>query len=190
MGTRKPGPGIRFWNKINELFPDRPFLAEDLGLITDEVRLLRDQAGLPGMAVLQFAFDGDPENLYLPHNLAQNLVLYLGTHDNDTASGWYDNADEEIRGNFRSYLNVSGEFPAWDLIRFAYRTISPLVMVPVQDLLGLGSEARFNCPGEAIGNWQWRMSHAQLESLFESSKYLCEQAKISGRNKNESHEKG
>ena len=190
MGSWKSGPGIRFWNKINQFFPHRPFLAEDLGLITDEVRLLRNQAGLPGMAVLQFAFDGDPENLYLPHNLAQNLVLYLGTHDNDTVSGWYDNADEEIRGNFRSYLNVSGEFPSWDLLRFAYRTISPLVIVPVQDLLGLGSEARFNCPGEAIGNWQWRMSHSQLDSLFESSKYLFEQAKISGRTKNDSHEKG
>ena len=90
-------------------------------------------------------------------------------------------ADEEIRGNFRSYLNVSGEYPSWDLLRFAYRTVSPLVIVPVQDLLGLGSEARLNSPGVASGNWQWRMSHTQLNSLFESSSYLWEQAKISGR---------
>ena len=181
QGTWEQGPGIKFWIKINEVFPDRPFLAEDLGLISEEVRNLRDQAGLPGMAVLQFAFDGNVKNLYLPHNLAKNLVLYLGTHDNDTTCGWYDNAKEEIRGNFRSYLNVSGEFPSWDLLRFAYRTISPLVIVSVQDLLSLGSEARFNCPGEAIGNWQWRMNCSQLESLFESSKYLREQAKITGR---------
>ena len=157
---------MKIWDKINKVFPDRPFLAEDLGLISSEVRNLRDQAGLPGMAVLQFAFDGDPKNLYLPHNLAKNLVLYLGTHDNDTTCGWYEHSDEEIRGNFRSYLNVSGEFPSWDLLRFAYRTISPLVIVSVQDLLSLGSEARFNCPGEAIGNWQWRMNHSQLNSLF------------------------
>ena len=126
-------------------------------------------------------FDGDAKNLYLPHNLAKNLVLYLGTHDNDTTCGWYEKAGEEIRGNFRSYLNVSGEFPSWDLLRVAYRTVSPLVIVSVQDLLSLGSEARFNCPGEAIGNWQWRMNHSQLESLFESSNYLREQAKITGR---------
>ena len=106
------------------------------------------------MAVLQFAFDGDVKNLYLPHNLAKNLILYLGTHDNDTTCGWYEKADEEIRSNFRSYLNVSGEFPSWDLLRFAYRTISPLVIVSVQDLLSLGSEARLNCPGKRleIGN--------------------------------------
>ena len=181
QGTWKLGPGMKIWDKINEVFPDRPFLAEDLGLISNEVRNLRDQAGLPGMAVLQFAFDGDPKNLYLPHNLAKNLVLYLGTHDNDTTCGWYEHADEEIRGNFRSYLNVSGEFPSWDLLRFAYRTISPLVIVSVQDLLSLGSEARFNCPGEAIGNWQWRMNHSQLNSLFKSSNYLLEQAKVTGR---------
>ena len=181
QGTWEPGPGLKFWNKINEAFPERPFLAEDLGLISDEVRSLRDQAGLPGMAVLQFAFDGDAKNLYLPHNLAKNLILYLGTHDNDTTCGWYEKADEEIRSNFRSYLNVSGEFPSWDLLRFAYRTISPLVIVSVQDLLSLGSEARLNCPGKAIGNWQWRINYAQLDSLFESSKYLHEQAKITGR---------
>tara|TARA_B100002019_G_scaffold33304_3_gene27299 strand:- start:1082 stop:2632 length:1551 start_codon:yes stop_codon:yes gene_type:complete len=181
LGNWELGPGMKFWDKINKVFPDRPFLAEDLGLITDEVRLLRKKAGLPGMAVLQFAFDGDSKNLYLPHNLDKNLVLYLGTHDNDTTCGWYNLADEEIRSNFRSYLNVSGEFPSWDLLRFAYRTISPLVIVSVQDLLSLGSEARFNCPGEAIGNWQWRLNHFQLDSLFESSKYLREQAKITGR---------
>ncbi len=180
-GNWESGPGIKFWSRINEVFPQRPFLAEDLGLITEEVRFLRDQAGLPGMAVLQFAFNGDSKNLYLPHNLAKNLVLYLGTHDNDTTCGWYDKADEEIRGNFRSYLNVSGDNPSWDLLRFAYRTVSPLVIVPVQDLLGLGSEARLNSPGVASGNWQWRMNHTQLKSLFESSSYLREQAKITGR---------
>jgi 4-alpha-glucanotransferase len=180
-GEWKDGPGMIFWNKINDLFPARPFLAEDLGLITDEVRSLRDEAGLPGMAVLQFAFDGEVENLYLPHNLENNLVLYLGTHDNDTTCGWYQSASEEVRGNFRSYLNVPGHNPSWDLLRFAYRTISPLVIVPVQDLLCLGSGARFNSPGLPEGNWKWRLSEEQLSSLFSSSEYLMSQAKITGR---------
>jgi 4-alpha-glucanotransferase len=175
------GPGMMFWNKINKEFPNRPFLAEDLGLITDGVRSLRDQAGLPGMAVLQFAFDGEVKNLYLPHNLKHNLVLYLGTHDNDTTCGWYQSSNEEVCGNFRSYLNVPGNNPSWDLIRFAYRTIAPLVVVPIQDLLGLGSEARFNSPGEPEGNWRWRLSEDQLIALFKSSDYLRSQAKITGR---------
>ena len=180
-GKWENGPGMKFWNRINDIFPKRPFLAEDLGLITDEIRSLRGQAGLPGMAVLQFAFDGDEKNLYLPHNLNHDLVLYLGTHDNDTTCGWYDSANEEVRGNFRSYLNVSGESPSWDLLRFAYRTISPLVIVPMQDLVGLGNTARFNSPGEPEGNWQWRCSEEELYFLFDSADYLKLQAKISGR---------
>ena len=134
------------------------------------------------MAVLQFAFDGNTENLYLPHNLKDSLVLYTGTHDNDTTQGWYESSSEEVRGNFRNYLNVSGDSAPWDLLRFAYRTISPLVVVPVQDLLSLGSEARLNEPGFAMGNWKWRLSEAQLGDLFrESSSYLRLQAEITGR---------
>ena len=134
------------------------------------------------MAVLQFAFDGDEANLYLPHNLEKDLVLYTGTHDNDTTSGWYESSDEEVRGNFRTYLNVSGEAPSWDMLRMAYRSVAPLVVVPVQDLLGLGSSARLNEPGFAMGNWTWRLTKDQLEMLAtESAPYLAEQAKITGR---------
>ncbi len=182
LGTWKKGPGLKFWKVAEKRFPDMPFLAEDLGLISEEVRNLRDSAGLPGMAVLQFAFDGNTENLYLPHNLKESLVLYTGTHDNDTTLGWYESSTEEIRGNFRNYLNVSGDAPSWDLLRFAYRTISPLVVVPAQDLLSLGSEARLNEPGYAMGNWKWRLTEVQLANLFrESSAYLRLQAEITGR---------
>jgi 4-alpha-glucanotransferase len=181
-GMWKNGPGLKFWKVARERFPALPFLAEDLGLISDEVRELRRDAGLPGMAVLQFAFDGDAQNLYLPHNLENDLVLYTGTHDNDTTAGWYASASEEVRGNFRSYLNVDGSNPSWDMLRLAYRSIAPLVVVPVQDLLSLGSDARFNEPGHPFGNWKWRLSMEQLDQLeCESAPYLAEQAKIVGR---------
>ena len=97
----------------------------NLGLITKEVRQLREQIPLLGMAVLQFAFDGDSKNLYLPHNLNKSLVLYSGTHDNDTTIGWYKNSSNEIQDNFRSYFNISGEDASWDMIRSAYRSVSP-----------------------------------------------------------------
>jgi 4-alpha-glucanotransferase len=181
-GSWKNGPGMKFWKVAQERFPALPFLAEDLGLISDEVRELRREARLPGMAVLQFAFDGDVQNLYLPHNLENDLVLYTGTHDNNTTAGWYDCAGEEVRGNFRSYLNVDGSNPSWDMLRLAYRSVAPLVVVPAQDLLGLGSDARFNEPGHPFGNWKWRISVEQLEQLEgESATYLAEQAKIAGR---------
>ena len=181
-GSWKKGPGLSFWKTMRKKFPSMPFLAEDLGLISDQVRRLRDSAGLPGMAVLQFAFDGSSENLYLPHNLKPSLVLYTGTHDNDTTMGWYEKAGEEVRGNFRSYLNVDGNDAAWDMLRTAYRSVSPLVVVPVQDLLNLGSEARLNEPGYAMGNWKWRLRQDQLRSLASNdSSYLREQAKITGR---------
>jgi len=182
LGTWRDGPGMKFWEVARKRFPALPFLAEDLGLISEEVRDLRRKAGLPGMAVLQFAFDGDEENLYLPHNLEKDLVLYTGTHDNDTTTGWYESAGEEVRGNFRTYLNVSGSSPSWDMLRLAYRSVAPLVVVPVQDLLGLGSGARLNEPGFAMGNWKWRLTREQLDLLGrESASYLAEQAKITGR---------
>ena len=176
------GPGLSFFEAVRERFPTLPFLAEDLGELSEGVHALRQAAGLPGMAVLQFAFDGDSANLYLPHNLSPELVAYSGTHDNDTTRGWYESAEEEIRGNFRSYLNVSGDSVPWDMLRSAYRSVSRLCVVPMQDLLSLGSEARLNRPGEPFGNWTWRLTAAQLITLRdETSVYLREQAKASGR---------
>lgn len=181
-GEWKDGPGLDFWNVVTKHFPSLPFLAEDLGLITEGVRTLRRSVGLPGMAVLQFAFDGDAENLYLPHNLTPDLVLYTGTHDNDTTCGWYESCAEEVRGNFRTYFNIPGDFPSWDMLRMAYRTTAQLVIVPMQDLLSLGSDARLNEPGHPFGNWAWRMTSWELQNVSgECAQYLRNQAEISGR---------
>ncbi|MFP6899737.1 MAG: 4-alpha-glucanotransferase [Opitutales bacterium] len=181
-GHWKKGPGITFFEAVRERFPEMPFLAEDLGLLTKGVHQLRQESGLPGMAVLQFAFDGDPDNLYLPHNLLPETVLYVGTHDNDVANGWYASASEEVRDNFRRYFNVSGDDASWDLVRAAYRSVARLAVVTAQDLLGLGSEARFNVPGAPSGNWRWRLTQSQFEYLCgKTATYLREQTEITGR---------
>ncbi len=181
-GSWSQGPGMDFWKCISNHFPEMPFLAEDLGDLSKGVRVLRQEAGLPGMAVLQFAFDGDPKNLYLPHNLCKDTVLYTGTHDNDTSCGWYQSVDDDIRSFFRSYLNVDGAFPGWEMIRSSYRSVAQLVIIPAQDLLSLGSEGRFNVPGEPHGNWTWRMTSDQFQRLREeSTAYLRQQAILSDR---------
>ncbi len=182
LGHWEKGPGIPFFEAVRQRFPEMPFLAEDLGLLNEGVHRLRRRSGLPGMAVLQFAFDGDPDNLYLPHNLSPATVLYVGTHDNDVARGWYESSAEEVRDNFRRYLNASGSDVAWDLLRAAYRSVARLTVVTAQDLLDLGSEARFNVPGTPSGNWSWRLTEAQWESLSgKTTEYLREQAEITGR---------
>jgi len=182
LGKWEKGPGLAFWETIKSKFPTLPFLAEDLGEISKGVLKLRTSLGLPGMAVLQFAFDGNPKNAYLPHNLTKDLVLYTGTHDNDTSCSWYDLASEDIRSFFRSYLNIDGSTPGWDMLRCAYRSTSQLVIVPAQDLLSLGHEARFNTPGTAHGNWHWRMTAEQFGDLRnQSAQYLREQALLADR---------
>ena len=181
-GSWLPGPGEEFWTQIKSHFHKMPFLAEDLGEINEGVRTLRKKARLPGMAVLQFAFSSNSENLYLPHNLSTDLVLYTGTHDNDTTLGWYQSADEETKSNFRKYFNIPGNDAGWEMIRQAYRTVSPLVIFQAQDLLSLGRDARFNRPGCEQGNWQWRMTFEAFDKLqSESSGYLKDQALITGR---------
>jgi 4-alpha-glucanotransferase len=135
------------------------------------------------MAVLQFAFGGGAKNAYLPHNLRRNGVVYPGTHDNDTSVGWYKASDEAVRDHFRRYLRVSGADAGWDLIRSAYSAVSRMAVVPLQDILGLGSEARLNLPGSADGNWQWRLTDADLARLRggEAAAYLLELAQLTGR---------
>ena len=131
---------------------------------------------------MQFSFDGNPKNLYLPHNLSNDLVLYTGTHDNDTSLGWYQHTDESSRSFFRSYLNVDGTTAGWDMIRQAYRSVSQLVIILGQDLLSLESEARFNTPGQSHGNWDWRMTPEQFSNLRnQSTDYLKEQALLADR---------
>jgi 4-alpha-glucanotransferase len=141
-----------------------PVIAEDLGLITDEVRGLLKSTGFPGMKVLQFAFGGEADNPYLPHNYADpNCVVYTGTHDNDTTRGWYAAASEHEREHAVRYLGTDGAHIAQDLIRAALSSIANTALVPLQDVLDLGSEARMNTPGSPEENWTWRVQTDQLD---------------------------
>jgi 4-alpha-glucanotransferase len=176
------GPGIDLFRAIQRAQPKAKIIAEDLGLMTPGVVRLREETGLPGMAVLQFAFGGGPDNLYLPQNLLKNQVVYPGTHDNDTSLGWYATADENTRDHFRRYLRVSGAEAGWDLIRASYAAVSRLAVIPIQDILSLGSEARLNSPGKPEGNWQWRLSGPQLDRLAGgTARYLRELGELTGR---------
>lgn len=169
------GPGLPFFKYINKELPSAQFIAEDLGMITDEVRFLHGQTGLPGMAVLQFAFDMNPENSFLPHNLTKNLAAYSGSHDNDTTRGWYSTLSEEQKDQVRRYFRISGNEIAWDFIHALYESPCNLAILTMQDLLNKGSEARLNLPGTSQGNWQWRFTLEELEALqANSGNYLNE----------------
>ena len=163
-GKWQKGPGSVLFDEIKKALGDLPIIAEDLGIITQEVNELRDLLGFPGMKVLQFAF-GDPgnRNLFLPHNFFNtHTVLYTGTHDNDTTLGWYKNGTEIEKDHLRRYMNISGEDVSWDLIRLAYSTSAEMVIVPVQDIMSLDSKHRMNSPGIAKGNWQFRYKKSML----------------------------
>lgn len=156
------GPGQALFDVIKAELGDLPIIAEDLGIITPAVEALRDDNGLPGMKVLQFAFAGDASDPYLPHNYAKNCVVYSGTHDNDTTKGWYAQAPEKERDFVRRYLARDDSTIAWDFMRLAFASVADTAIVPLQDVLALGSEARMNTPGQAAGNWSWRFSWEQL----------------------------
>ena len=182
QGEWRPGPGLDFFRTVQRAFPQARIIAEDLGIVTDSVRTLLRDTGLPGMLVLQFAFGGDAKNGYLPHHHARNAVIYPGTHDNDTTIGWYHAVDEATRDHVRRYLRVGGEEIAWDFLRTAYASPARLAIVPLQDLLSLGPDARFNLPGRPEGNWQWRYRPEQLDALRRNSgPYLRELAALYGR---------
>jgi len=144
--------------------PEARLVAEDLGVITPEVEALRREFALPGMKILQFAFDSGPDNPYLPHNLETDSVVYTGTHDNDTTLGWWKKLDGHGKQRVRDYLGHACRDMPWDLVRTALASVSSTCILPLQDLLSLGSEARFNRPGVASGNWSWRMPQGSLTS--------------------------
>jgi 4-alpha-glucanotransferase len=157
IGEWVPGPGVAFFESLRRQLGGLPLIAEDLGLITPDVIELRQAVGLPGMCVLQFAFGGDAENRYLPHNYEAHAVVYTGTHDNDTTWGWYNQSDEWVKDHVRRYLGRDGRDIAWDFIRAAWASTADLAIAPMQDVLNLGSEARMNTPGVPEGNWRWRI---------------------------------
>ena len=173
------GPGQRFFDALSAALGELPIIAEDLGVITPEVERLRDENRLPGMKVLQFAFAGDASDPYLPHNYPRRSAVYTGTHDNDTTLGWYLSAPEEERDLVRRYLARGDDSIVWELIRLAASSVADIAVVPLQDVMNLGSEARMNTPGQAAGNWGWRFLPQQLEPWM--APQLREMATLYGR---------
>ena len=160
------GPGEDFFLKIEKAVGDLPLIAEDLGEITPDVPELRDQFHLPGMKVLQFAFGGDQDDDFLPHNYPHNCVTYTGTHDNNTSWGWYRAAPESERDFCRRYLARDGSDIVWDMIRAIWGSVAMFAITPMQDILNLGTEARMNFPGRPSGNWTWRMPAGALNEAL------------------------
>jgi 4-alpha-glucanotransferase len=164
-GQWMPGPGANFLSAVQKELGAPPFIAEDLGQITPDVYALRDQFRLPGMRILQFAFDGHADNPYLPPNYVPNTIVYTGTHDNNTTRGWFEALPEDQKRNVWNYLkrpDGKSDEVAWELIRLAWSSSAALAMAPLQDLLNLGAEARMNVPGSAAGNWRWRCTEEML----------------------------
>ncbi len=178
------GPGALFFEAVRNELGRLPFIVEDLGVITPDVQALRDQFQLPGTRVLQFAFDGNPGNPYLPHNIPDNAVVYTGTHDNAPTREWYGELPDSQRQNFWSYLKRApggSAEAAPALMHLAWTSPAALAIAPLQDLLNLGAEARMNVPGRASGNWRWRFQQEQLSPpAFEWLHDLTEKTKRSG----------
>jgi len=180
-GQWAPGPGAGFFQAVQKELGHLPFIAEDLGIITPDVRALRDEFQVPGTRVLQFAFDGHPDNPYLPGNFVPNSVVYTGTHDNATTREWYEDLPDDQRRNLWSYLKrTPGESSevAAVLLGLAWSSVAALAIAPLQDLLNLGREARMNVPGRPDGNWSWRVSENMLsDAAFQLLRELTEGSK-------------
>jgi 4-alpha-glucanotransferase len=173
-GKWRRGPGADVFHAVEAELGELPVVAEDLGVITEPVVRLRRGLGYPGMAVLQFGIGGDDDNPHRPHNIGEQQVVYTGTHDNDTTRGWWDALTDEER----AWTELDPDDPAWSLLEVAWGTRAALAIAPLQDVLGLGSEARMNLPGTEVGNWQWRYGAGalsdenarRLRTLTESSR--------------------
>ncbi len=162
-GRWVPVPGEALLEAIFERFGSLPLVAENLGIITPEVEALRKKFAIPGMLVLQFAFDGGPDNPYLPHNHAADNVAYTGTHDNDTTLSWFESLGPERQGHVYDYLGQPQEAMPWTLVRAVFASVATVAIVPMQDVLGLGRGHRMNTPGTTEGNWRWRFAWDQLQ---------------------------
>jgi 4-alpha-glucanotransferase len=185
------GPRAAFFEALRGALGELPIVAEDLGLITPEVRALQDHFGFPGMRVLQFAFGGDVgTNEHAPHNYARDCVVYTGTHDNNTSLGWLHEVErpenteslEQMtaeRAIALKYMASNGSQIHWDMIRLALASVGSIAIIPMQDVFGLGHEARMNYPGRAEGNWEWRYSADMLSDELTSR--LREMTEIYGR---------
>lgn len=172
------------FNEIKKDLGDLPIIAEDLGVITPGVEKLRDDFEFPGMKILQFAFGPSGDKNFLPHNYVKNCIVFTGSHDNDTTTGFFYKEKENNTGVYewaQKYLNYFGDNLTQELIRTAYASVANFVVIPMQDILGLGSEARMNFPGKLGGNWTWRFDWSQVNSNL--SLYLKSLVELYERNK-------
>lgn len=162
-GRWEEGPNTSLFKALKSALGDLPFIAEDLGYITREVTELRKKLGIPGMKVLQFGFGDRGAHKYLPHRFQPDSVVYTGTHDNDTTVGWWNSsATEEEKAAVSSYLAIGDEGVHWAFVQAALTSVANLAVIPVQDVLGLGSEARMNVPSQSVGSWSWRLHSGAL----------------------------
>ncbi len=178
-GRWVPGPGKELFLALQETFPDLPIIAEDLGVITPDVAALRDDLGLPGMRILQFAFTETADHDYLPHNYSPNTVAYTGTHDNNTAIGWWQGASPRERAFAQHYLGTDGHAIQWAMMRALSSSVAKLVVYPLQDVLELNGSQRMNVPGVRDGNWEWRFEWRQVQPWH--AQVLREMGAVHGR---------
>lgn len=180
FGHWEPGPGYALFDTFKKKYGKKAVIAEDLGFLTKTVKRLIKRTGYPGMKILEFAFDSGEENDYLPHNYDSNCVVYTGTHDNDTVLGWYQAAGRADRKQIRRYLGVktAGNLN-WDLIRLAMQSVADTAIIPMQDCLGLGTEARINLPSTLGRNWMWRMAEGAYDDAL--AEKLNDMVKCYGR---------
>ena len=190
-GNWEPGPGKHFFVEMGRRLGEMQIIAEDLGIITKEVEQLRDSLSYPGMNILLFAFDGNPDNSYLPYNMNKASVVYTGTHDNDTAVGWYLSPEVSVEAKQQAKLfanrfdDNAGGFHR-ELIYLAYGSPANLAIIPMQDVLGFGNDCRMNTPGTTTGNWQWRLRGAALSP--ELANWLKAQVELFGRSLSPCHQ--
>ncbi len=162
-GEWRPGPGFALFETIREKLGKKDIIAEDLGYLTKSVIRLVKKSGFPNMKVLQFAFDSREESDYLPHTYPRNCVVYTGTHDNQTMRGWYEHVNRRDRAFAKRYIGIKNNATAaWEFIRWAYASVADTAVIPMQDFLNLGDEARINMPSTVGGNWIWRMKKGVL----------------------------
>jgi 4-alpha-glucanotransferase len=178
-GRWLPGPGDALFKAINKALGPMPIIAEDLGVITPDVDALRKKFGLPGMRILQFAFAGDAQDRFLPHNHEPDTVVYAGTHDNDTVAGWWHTATDHERHMARGYLATDGHDMPWTLIRTALSSVADTAVHPMQDVLELPTTCRMNFPGQESGWWRWRFQWSQVEPWH--AERLLELSRLYGR---------
>jgi 4-alpha-glucanotransferase len=178
-GEWRKGPEASLFSTVRDVLGPLGIIAEDLGIITPEVERLRDGFEYPGMRILQFAFTADSSSAFLPHNYMQNTVAYTGSHDNETTRGWFSNLDEKTQQRVLDYFNSNEEQIVADMIRGIFASVADTAVVPMQDVLDLGNEARMNLPGTVGGWWTWRITSGQLSS--QKAAWLAKLAQLYGR---------